>query len=191
MNEHDKRVELSKEDMLFYLNELNERLASVDKQGEILLTGGAAMALVFNARDTTGDMDALFYPTDDLRKIISDMATKYSKQGLESDWLNDAVSIYVTEKINFVPFMELSNLTIKSVDAESLLAMKLTAARRHTSKDMDDSIFLMKHLNIKTEEELFKIVDNHVDYFLRPQRSKFFVKEAFEKYSIEVGLKKA
>jgi len=46
----------------------------------------------------------------------------------------------------------------------------------------------MKHLAIKTEEELFKLVDNHVDYFLRPQRSKFFIKEAFEKYSNEAKL---
>ena len=38
--------ELSKEDALKYLEEINNRLAAEDKHGEILLTGGAALTLV-------------------------------------------------------------------------------------------------------------------------------------------------
>jgi len=178
----NKKLELTKDEMLLYLNEINERLASEGKHGEIMLVGGAALTLVFNARNSTRDIDAIFHPIDDMRKIISSVAEKYD---LEQNWLNDLVRTFVTEKIEFEPYMEYSNLTVSSANAESLLAMKLTSARVNTTNDMDDSIFLMKHLNIKTEKELFDILDRHVDPFLRKVNVKHFTTEAFKKYIAE------
>ena len=100
------------------------------------------------------------------------------------DWLNDMVKPFVTDKLTIVPHLEYSNLIIYSVDAESLLAMKLTSAR-FGSSDMNDSIFLMNYLGIKTEREVFDILDKHIDPFLRKPIVKFFAKEAFEKYFAE------
>ncbi|MCL2049669.1 MAG: DUF6036 family nucleotidyltransferase [Defluviitaleaceae bacterium] len=171
-------AELSRADILKYFEEINNRLAFDGKHGEILLTGGAALTLVFNARNSTRDIDAVFRPMQDMRKIISSIAKEHS---LESDWLNDAVKTYVTDKLTVEPFKAYSNLTITTVDAKSLLAMKLNSARFGT-KDMDDSIFLMNLLNIKTEKEVFDILDKHVDPFLRKTRVKFFTQEAFQKY---------
>ncbi|MCL2405426.1 MAG: DUF6036 family nucleotidyltransferase [Defluviitaleaceae bacterium] len=70
--------ELSKSEMLSYFVEINNRLAATNQHGEIVLTGGAALTLVFDARDSTRDIDAIFHPTADMRKIINSMAIWWS-----------------------------------------------------------------------------------------------------------------
>jgi len=175
--------QLTKDETLIYFEEINRRLSADGKHGEILITGGAALTLVFNARDATQDVDAIFHPISDMRKIIGSIADDY---GLPYDWLNDNVKVYITDKIKFEKFLSYSNLTVSVIDAESLLAMKLSSAR-HGSKDMEDSIFLMKMLKIKTEKQLFDILDKYIDPFLRKINVKHFVSETFEKYQIVIG----
>jgi hypothetical protein len=179
--ESKRKTKLSKEEMLLYLNEINERLARDNKHGEILLVGGAALTLAFDARGFSKDIDAVFYPASDMQEIIADMANKHN---LRDDWLNDDVRIYVTDKMNFVPFLEMSNLIVSSADAETLLALKLTAARDDfISSDLSDSVFLMKHLGIKHEAELFEIIEKHISNIDRKQNCKAFVMEAFYTYN--------
>jgi len=52
--------------MLKYFEEINQHLVSQNMYGEILITGGAALTLVFGARDSTRDIDAVFHPIDDM-----------------------------------------------------------------------------------------------------------------------------
>ena len=170
--------ELSKNEVLTYFEEINSRLKSDSKYGEIFITGGAALTLVFNARDSTRDVDAIFRPIKDMRKIIGSIAEDYN---LSHDWLNDSVKVYVTDKMKFEEFLTYSNLTVSTIDAESLLAMKLSSAR-FASRDMEDCIFLMKLLDILTENELFDILDRYIDPVLRKVRVKHFTREAFSKY---------
>ena len=170
--------ELTKKEMLKYFEELNNRLARREKYGEIIIAGGAALTLVFNARESTLDIDALFHPSEDMRQIIESMANDYE---LPPDWLNDGVKGYITDKMKFEEFLKYSHLTISNVDAESLLAMKLIAARVNT-KDMDDSIFLMNALGVKAEKDLFDIIEMYTHPSQRTIGSKYFTKTAFVKY---------
>ena len=48
----------------FLLSELNEKLTANDEQGNIVIVGGAAMALVYCIRDSTHDIDAIFEQKD-------------------------------------------------------------------------------------------------------------------------------
>ena len=160
--------ELRKDEMLVYFNEINRRLAEEGTHGEIFITGGAVLTLAFNARDSTRDIDAIFQPKENLRKIISSIANDFN---LPYDWINDSVKVYVTDKMRFEKFLTYSNLTISTIDAECLLAMKLSSARDAIiSKDEEDSIFLMKTLGIQTEKELFNILDKYIDPVMRKQR---------------------
>lgn len=73
---------LTKEEIESYLHEINDHLAARDATGEIVLCGGAVMALVYDARPSTKDVDALFMPTGIIREIVAEIADEH---GLESD----------------------------------------------------------------------------------------------------------
>jgi hypothetical protein len=170
---------LKKDDILRYFDEINKHLASTNERGEILIAGGAALTLVFDARDSTYDIDAIFEPKEDMRQIIKAVARANS---LDDDWLNDAVKGFMTDKMNFSTFLEYSHLTVSSLDAESLLAMKLVSARPAPAKDMQDSIFLIKILGISSEEQLYEIIEKYTHYSRHTLKSKYFAMEAFAQY---------
>ncbi len=170
---------LNKEDIIEYLEELNRRLAQHDIHGELLLAGGAALSLVYNARNATQDIDAVFKPSNEIRKVILDIAEEYD---LENDWLNDGVKGFIdTDKMGVQLFKEYSNLKVNVIDTQGLLAMKLTSARDN-EKDLSDSIVLMKSLNIKTVEEAYEIVEKLTPKAQQTPQSFFFTQLAFEQY---------
>lgn len=133
--------ELSKNDVEKYLSCVNEKLSQRQKHGEIVIAGGASLMMVYNARNSTHDIDALFKPSKEFREIISEIAYE---NNLNEDWLNDGVKGFFTDKLGIDLYKEYSNLSVYSINAEGLLALKLTSARVDT-KDMQDSITLMKH----------------------------------------------
>ena len=175
---HENKL-LSKEDILKYFEEINIHLKAADKQGEIIMCGGASLACIYNARNSTYDIDALFEPAEDIRKIISTIASDHD---LNDDWLNDGVKGFLNEKMTFSIYKEYSNLKVYSIDTECLLALKVTSARTN-SKDMEDSIWLMKHLDIASFETVIDIVEKYIPKARRTATSYFFAKEAFGKYS--------
>ena len=62
---------------------------------------------------------------------------------------------------------------------------RLATDDQYGTNDMEDSIFLMSLIGIKTEEDVFHIIDKYVDPFLRKPNVKFFAKEAFQRYTIK------
>lgn len=161
-----------------YLKEIDNRLKKNGKTGDIVLAGGAVMALVYGARQSTKDIDALFKPSSEMRKIINDIASDYK---LPNDWLNDGVKGFFTENMNKQVYREYDNLTIYTLDAEAMLALKLTSARP-MSKDQEDSIFLMHVLKIKDVEQLYNIVDKYIPKNRKTITSHYFILDTFEKY---------
>jgi len=79
---------VTREDIVCCLSALAERLARRGIQGELYLVGGAAMALAYNARRATRDVDAVFAPKDEIDRAAREVA---EEQGLPEGWLNDAV----------------------------------------------------------------------------------------------------
>jgi len=161
-----------------YLLEINEYLKKEDRNGEIVLAGGAVMALVYRARNSTQDIDALFKPSTEIRGIITKIAKKHN---LQKDWLNDGVKGFITDKMKQDIYAEYSNLTIYTINAESLLAMKLTSAR-FDSKDQSDALFLMNYLKIKNINQLYKIVDKYIPENRHTINSHYFIQDTYDKY---------
>ena len=69
---------ITKDEIERLLEEISDRLEETGKSGEILLAGGASMALVYDARDTTKDVDAIFSPHDEIRTIAKSIAESNS-----------------------------------------------------------------------------------------------------------------
>jgi hypothetical protein len=165
-----------------YLSLLNERLKAVGEYGEICIAGGSCLALSFKARNATHDIDAFFEPNKTIKKIIKSIA---DENDLKDDWLNDNLKISGTTKIAWETYKELSNLKIYTASAESMLAMKLFSARPE-GHDFDDTIFLMKIVKPKTEQEAIDILENHYLKSAIEQASYYFTAQAFETYNQEL-----
>ena len=148
---------LGKEEILENLGLINEELKKLDMQGEILITGGASMCLVFSARSATKDIDAIYEP----KSIINDIAVKIALQkGMPESWLNDSVKGFMNARAYEKKMLlkNYSNLKLYSVMPEYLLAMKLMASRMDSETDKKDIIFLMKYLGIDTIEKANKVI---------------------------------
>ncbi|MDR1061597.1 MAG: hypothetical protein LBL83_10420 [Clostridiales bacterium] len=140
---------LRKEQILKYLRQLGGELDALGMRGEILLTGGAAMCLVHEARDMTKDIDALYEPKEEINQLAAKIA---EREGLSADWLNDSVKGFVGANAPVEDFISFQGLQIQTVSAEYLLAMKMMSAR-FGEKDSEDIVFLMKKLGVATSEQ--------------------------------------
>jgi len=96
---------------------------------DLYVFGGAAMAVAYDARRATRDVDALFMP----HGIVLDEAQAVAKEfGLPGWWLNEQASAYVAPggdpdaKLVF----DHPGLRVSAASPEHLLAMKVLAARR-------------------------------------------------------------
>lgn len=158
-----------------YLTELNEELRSMDIKGEICLYGGAVMALVYDARPDTKDVDAIFKPAAQIREAAHKVA---SKHGLEPDWLNDAVKGFLAPHNQRILF-DFSNLKIYVPEPDYMLAMKAISARVN-SLDAVDVKVLIDLLKLKTADEVLDIVEK---YYPRKQikpATQYFIEELFD-----------
>ena len=172
----------NKKDIIKYLGEINKKLEQRGKFGEIMLCGGAVFTLVYESRNSTYDIDAIFRPKEDLKEIIDEITRE---NNLDSQWLNDDVSMFTEEfkNLTFSEYLNFSNLTVSVLEAESLLAMKLVSAREDTY-DLNDAVTLIKHLKIKKVDELYAVIEKY-EFPLHPEalyQSQIFAEQVFNEY---------
>lgn len=140
-------------------DKLNARLAGEAVTGELYVVGGAVMALAFAARPATQDVDAVFVPTDVVRRLAREVA---DDAGVEDGWLNDAVKGFLSPRGNFVPWLDLDHLKVFVAAPEYLLAMKCVAFRLGPEfHDEEDVRFLLRHLGIARAEDALAVVERY------------------------------
>lgn len=160
--------------------ELNDRLKTHGEVGEIGIVGGAVMCVVFQTRNATKDVDAIFAPTRLLRKLAADIGREHS---IGEDWLNDGAMGFIQGKFEKCDFLNLSNLRVWSPEAQYMLAMKCMSARWDTN-DQDDVIFLIKYLNLKRAAAVFLLIEMYYPKNIIPPKTQFFIEEIFEKIKL-------
>lgn len=156
---------------------LNDELASRGVLGEVGLCGGAVMCLVFEARSSTKDVDAVFQPTREIREATAVVARDF---GIAEDWLNDGAKGFFLTDPPQNDVMELSNLRVWAPTAEYMLAMKCVSAR-FDSHDRGDVTFLIRHLGLDSPAEIFEIISRYYPRERVPAKTAFFVEEILEK----------
>jgi hypothetical protein len=143
--------------------------------GEIGLCG-AVMCLVFKARPSTKDVDAIFEPA----RVLRESARKVSRRlKVPEDWWNDAAKGYFVSDPPRQAVMELSNLRVWAPMADYMLAMKCVSARFDTH-DREDVIFLIRHLGLKTAKDVLEIVSRYYPKERVPAKTRFLVEEIVE-----------
>ncbi|MEA3436731.1 MAG: hypothetical protein U9R43_09720 [Thermodesulfobacteriota bacterium] len=164
-----------RDEIIEYLHALNEKLQRQNVKGEICLYGGAVMCLVYDARPSTKDVDAVFQPTEIIREAAKEIANEYE---LVDDWLNDGVKGFLVDHPRKV-FLNLSHLVVMVADSEYMLAMKSLSARIDGT-DSKDIEFLINKLKIKTVEEVFNIIDKYYPRRIIKPATQFFLEEVFD-----------
>jgi len=152
---------------------LNDELSKSGVIGEVGLCGGAVMCLVFNARDSTRDVDAIFKPTQAIREAAARVGRRY---GVPQDWLNDAAKGYFLNTVPAVEVLNRSNLRVWAPGADYMLAMKCLSARFDTH-DADDVRFLVRHLGLHTSEEVLNLIEAFYPRKQVPAKTQFFIEE--------------
>jgi hypothetical protein len=146
---------LSADDIRRLFGELAAELDAVGQQAEIFLVGGAAIALCFDGRRATRDLDAVFAPTDSVGKAAANVA---EREGLDPDWLNDAVKGFLPgPDPNAIRYFEAPGLLVDVASAEYLLAMKLFSSR--VEADAEDIALLYREVGYRTVEEGLALVE--------------------------------
>ena len=120
---------LARDEIVSALTRLGALAGACGTRIDVLLFGGALMALRYNARASTRDVDVVIEAPPDLAQVRS-LAAKVAKEfGWPEDWLNDAVKGFVHNRSESVVLLEFPGIVIRCPDPAQLLAMKLCAWR--------------------------------------------------------------
>lgn len=140
---------LSAEDIQRAFADLSDELAQRGQVAQIAITGGAALVLLFNARQTTKDVDVFIVQPDPplLREAAVQVARRLE---LPEDWLNDGAKGYFTAISEGEVVYESLFLLVRAVTTEQLLGMKLAAWR--DAIDRGDARLLLSRLSGSAEE---------------------------------------
>ncbi len=128
--------------------ELSRRLQANGTAADIYLVGGAAIAVKFDSRRSTTDIDAVYKPERTVQELAMEMA---GELGLDPRWLNNAARAYIPdgEDIEAARVAIADNLMLRVASPRFLLAMKLAAGR---DRDIPDIAVLCRALDIKTAD---------------------------------------
>jgi hypothetical protein len=158
------------------LRRLGERLERRGVVADLYVFGGAAMALAYDARRATRDIDALFVPHG---VVLEEARVVAEEFGLPAWWLNEQASAYVAPggDRRAPRVFDHPGLRVTAASPEHLLAMKVLAGR---PRDADDIRFLVEHLNLGSASEVFALCAEVFPAEPLPDRAKRLVEETFE-----------
>jgi hypothetical protein len=164
---------VTRDEIVGLLTELGRRLVARDTCGEMYVVGGAAIALAFDERRTTRDVDAVFEP----KTVIYALARQLGEERhLEDGWLNDAVKGFLIggdETASVV--LDVPGLRVSTASPRVLLAMKVLAHR--VGEDDGDLRLLADALGLRSPDGVLAVAQEVYGDRL-DVAARFFVEEA-------------
>ncbi len=152
----------------------------MERTGEISIVGGAVMCLVHEARATTRDVDAFCHPASAIHEAARRVADRFEDE-VPPDWINDAVKGILSPNGGFENWLEMSNLRVMTAQPAYLLAMKCMAMRlEEESHDIDDIRFLVRHLDLKTADQVLDTVVKYYPADRVPQKTVYALEEVLD-----------
>ncbi len=184
----------TKENLNTYLKELGKEYKKINGKSlpaEIILIGGAAILANYGFREMTTDVDAVIHAVSSMKEAVNHVGDKYN---LPNGWLNaDLMKMNsYFPKLNqcSVYYREFSNvLTVRTVSAEYLIAMKLCSGRKY-KKDLSDVIGILAEHEKRGEPITMDRIDKAVtdlygSWEKISEDSRNFIQEAMEKGNFE------
>lgn len=143
-------------------------------QGEMYVVGGAAIALAYDARRATRDIDAVFEPKLAVYEAAREVAERL---GLPPGWLNDAVRGFLAgDDPLAAEVLDVPGLRCLAASPRMLLALKVLAHR--VGEDEDDVLLLAAELGLGNAQDVLEVATEVYGDRLDPA-ARFFVEELF------------
>jgi hypothetical protein len=154
---------------------LGERLSQRGVVADIYVFGGAAMALAYDSRRATRDIDAVFRPHG---VVIEEARAVAAELGLPPWWLNEQASVYVAPggDPGAPHVFDHAGLRVSAASPEHLLAMKTLAARR---RDSDDIRTLVRHLGLADVASVLAVCREVFPDEEVPERARLVLEDVF------------
>jgi hypothetical protein len=166
---------LGRQELLHALEELDLELGKLNVRGEVFIVGGAAMAIAYDTRRSTSDVDAVFVPSSEVRIAAARVAENLN---LEPDWLNDGAKAFLPgEDKDRIGVYEGQHLSVAAASPQFLLAMKLMASR--VERDQDDIRELYKLCEFSTAEQGVDLLVSYYPEHLILPRVQYLLQEMF------------
>lgn len=157
------------------LTALADELSRRGVSAEMYVVGGAAIALAFDERRSTRDIDAVFEPKQVVYEAAESLA---GRLGLPPGWLNDAVKGFLAgDDPAAAPVLDLPGLRCLTASPQTLLALKVLAHR--VGEDEADLRLLADELGLASADEILAIVERTYGDRLDPA-ARFFVEQIFQ-----------
>jgi len=174
---------LTKDDILRGLRKIDEKARIAGMLIDLAIYGGAAMAIVFDARQATRDVDAVVRGSPDfLRGAAAEIA---AEENWPADWLNDGVKGFLSDNESMIlmkgfPGSPQGGLRIHVPTPSYIFAMKCMAMRPEGidgSHDVSDIELLANAIGVKTPDEAFSIIEGFYPASQIPAKVRFGVEE--------------
>ena len=177
---------LTRQDILRGLRKIDAEAREAGVLVDLSVYGGAALAIAFDLRNATRDVDAVVRGSPDfLRTAASRVA---EEEGWPSDWLNGVKGfLSVNEQMSLMEGFQAGpagGLRIHVPSAEYFFAMKCMAMRPDGldgSHDISDIEALATKIGFKTAAEALSLVEEFYPSSRIPPKVRFGVEEIMER----------
>lgn len=181
----EDQIEFTKENIDLYLKELAKEYRKHLGKGmsaELTLIGGASVLINYNFRNMTTDIDAFVHAASSMKEAINKVGDRF---GLPNGWLNADFKNTTSYTPKLEAFSEyyktfFNVLSIRTVAAEYLIAMKLKAGRQYKS-DLSDVLGILaehdkKGAPISLEQVEKAVCDLYGSWDCLSETSQAFIK---------------
>lgn len=158
-------ITFTKQNLEIYLRELAKELKKRGRgiEFEIIIVGGASVIMNYGFRAASFDIDALYEPHSVFKESIRAVADKY---GLPDDWVNDDFRKSSSFSYKIIQYSEFYKrffnvLTIRTIRAEYLVAMKLVSGRMY-KKDLSDVAGIVLEQKIAGNPLDYELIDKAI-----------------------------
>ena len=165
---------MDRQEIIATLEALAALLHERGVDGEMYVVDGAAIALAYDARRSTRDIDAVFEPK---RAVYEAAAVLAEQRDLPIGWLHDAVKGFLAgPDPQAAPVLERPGLRVLAASPRTLLALKVLAHR--VGEDEGDVLLLADTLGLSDASDVLAVAEEVFGDRLEPA-ARFFVEELF------------
>lgn len=150
---------INRQEIVQALERLGQLAIERDIAIELALVGGALMVLVYEARESTRDVDAIILEPPQVETVRELARVVSEERGWIDDWLNDGAKGYLVGLSSGPVVFSAPGIQVRRPATAQLLAMKLSAWRDDI--DIADARRLLQEM-IGSREDIWHAVEPYL-----------------------------